>query len=61
MPITETSRDNRIRLRRRIDVDALCACTADQLCLFHYAELDPGRQPRARKRAGVHEPYLDRR
>ena len=40
---------------------ASCACTADQLCLFHYSELDPGRQAQARRQAGIREPYSSRR
>jgi hypothetical protein len=52
------------RLRRRVvrDVEGMpCACTPDQLCLFHYDQLDPGRQTTARRQAGVHDLYVDRR
>jgi hypothetical protein len=43
-----------------------CACDGDReagrLCLGHYGLLDPGRQARARRQAGVSEMYLgDRR
>jgi hypothetical protein len=38
---------------------AVCACSPNgQLCLFHYSELNPGRQAAARRQAGVHEQYL---
>jgi hypothetical protein len=41
---------------------ASCACTPDRLCLWHYSQLDPGRQARDRRQADVHEQYLgDRR
>jgi hypothetical protein len=49
------------RLRRRVgrEVDVTTyACTPDRMCLFHYGQLDPGRQTRERHQAGVHEPYL---
>lgn len=52
------------RFRRRVvrEVEGTpCRCTADQLCLFHYDQLDPGRQAAARRQAGVHEPYLGAR
>jgi hypothetical protein len=38
-----------------------CACTPDTPCLFHYDQLDPCRQAGARRRAGVHGPYLGAR
>ena len=45
--------------RRRVRVASDCVCTPDgQLCLAYYDALDPGRQAAARRRAGVHEPYL---
>jgi hypothetical protein len=49
------------RLRRRVvqeTEDLPCQCTPDQLCLFHYDQLDPGRQAAARRQAGVHELYV---
>jgi hypothetical protein len=50
--------------RRRVvrDIEGTpCRCTPDQPCLFHYDQLDPGRQAAARRQAGVHEIYVDRR
>jgi hypothetical protein len=45
------------RIGREVE-DAPCACTTDRMCLLHYGKLDPGRQTRERRQAGVHEPYL---
>jgi hypothetical protein len=48
------------RIGREVEVTG-CACTPERLCLFHYDQLDPGRQTAARRRAGVHEAYLGSR
>jgi hypothetical protein len=42
-----------------INVATECAC-GEAMCLYHYSQLDPGRQARERRRAGVHEPYVGR-
>jgi hypothetical protein len=48
--------------RGRAPEVAGCACTQAAMCLFHYDQLDPGRQTRERRQAGVSEQYLgDRR
>jgi hypothetical protein len=48
----------RRRIRRRVqEVAEPCACTTDRLCLYHYAQLDPTSQARARWDAGVWDPY----
>jgi hypothetical protein len=44
--------------RGRVVEGAPCACAPDRMCLFCYDRLDPGRQTRERRRAGVHEQYL---
>jgi hypothetical protein len=52
------------RLRRRVfrEVEGTpCACTPDRLCLFHYGQLDPGRQILVRRQAGIHKRDADRR
>ena len=49
------------RFRRRVvrEVEGMpYQCTPDQLCLFHYDALDPGRQAAARRQAGIHELYV---
>jgi hypothetical protein len=50
------------RPRGRVQAPDRCACTPDgRMCLAHYDTLDPGRQAGARRRAGVHEPYIGSR
>lgn len=47
--------------RRRVvrEVEgAPCRCTPEQMCLFHYDQLDPGHQATARRRVGVRELYV---
>lgn len=58
-----SSDQDRVRRRRIVrEVEGTpCTCTPDQLCLFHYDQLDPGRQAAARRQTGVHEPYLGAR
>jgi hypothetical protein len=60
MTATDSTRRLRDRTARDVEVTA-CACAPDQPCLFHYDQLDPGRQAAARRRAGIHEPYLGAR
>jgi hypothetical protein len=46
----------RRRVRRGNLTAEPCACTADRMCLYYYAELDPTRQARVRRAAGVWGP-----
>lgn len=59
--LTGDQDQTRIRRRRlgRVVEGATCVCDRDgRTCLWHYDELDPGRQAAARRRAGVHELYI---
>lgn len=51
---------NTVRRRRVVrEIEGTpCTCTPDQLCLFHYDGLDPGRRAAARRQAGVRELYV---
>jgi hypothetical protein len=50
----------RQRTRRHVQAAGEpCACSANALCLCHYAELPPSQRARARRQAGVHELYVD--
>jgi hypothetical protein len=53
----DQTQTRRRRLGRVVE-GATCACDRDRMCLWHYDELDPGRQTRERARTDVREPYI---
>jgi hypothetical protein len=61
MTMTDPISRPRRRVGREVEVTE-CACAPDgQLCLFHYAGLNPGRQAAARRQAGIRELYVEAR